>query len=420
MTRSTAQAEVQVTQTATRPRVMSASRRRRVRIIGVGILLLGSFAVAEVSSYLACTLYLQQAAPFVFYAPPLEQAVAGFDAYMAKRHPVLGWPSPANFGPGGYDASGSRKVPSFPTPGNACASLYGDSMTWGDEADEEHAWGNVLARRLGCRVANYGVAGYGVDQAYLRFKLNEADEARVPILTVFPENLLRNVNQYRQLLTGVGMSFSFKPRFRVNDAGSLELIPLPTFTKGQFADLLRDPAKYLPHEYFLPDTPAGPLRFHFPYTLFVLRAARNAQMQASVRTALGGPPTWTPFFSPNHPSRSLQIAIGILEGFHRDAVARARMPLIQILPTPTAIATFQATGTWPYAPLIDAMAAKGIEVVNLGPPFIERLGGRKLCELLTHPESCNGHYNSEGYATLAEIVHSVMRARDMTPQGAHT
>ena len=420
MTRSAAQAEVQVAETGTRPRVVSASRRRRVRIIGVGILLLGSFAAAELSSYVICRLYLQHSTPFLFYAPPFDQAVAGFDAYMAKRHPVLGWPSPANFGPGGYDTSGSRKVPSFPAPGNACASLYGDSTTWGDEADDEHAWGNVLAKRLGCRVANYGVVGYGLDQAYLRFKLNEADEAKVPILTVFPANLLRNVNQYHGLLTGIGMFFSFKPRFLVNDAGSLELIPLPTFTKAEFADLLRDPARYLPHEYFLPGTPAGPLRFHFPYTLFVLRAARNAQMQASVRTVLGGPPTWTPFFSPDHPSRSLQVAIGILEAFHRDAVARDRTPLIQILPTPTAIATFQSTGTWPYAPLIDAMAAKGIEVVNLGPDFIRRLGGRKLCELLTHPDSCNGRYNSEGYATLAEIVHSLMRARGVTSQGANT
>src|SRR2546422_4540994 len=69
---------------------------------------------------------------------------------------------------------------------------------------------------------------------------------RPPRSTLFPyttlfrsENLLRNVNQYRGLLTGIGMFFSFKPRFVVNDSGTFELIPLPTFTKGQFGDLDR-------------------------------------------------------------------------------------------------------------------------------------------------------------------------------------
>jgi hypothetical protein len=288
-------------------------------------------------------------------------------------------------------------------------------MTWGDEADEEHAWGNVLARLMNCRVANYGVPGYGVDQAYLRFTINERDEAKIPILTVFPENLLRDVNQYRALLTGQGMFFSFKPRFVVNDAGALEPVPLPTFTKAQFTDLLADPSRYLRREYFLPDTAAGPLRFHFPYTWFVLRAARNEQLKASVLTALGGPPTWTKYFQPGNPSRSLEVAGGILEGFHRDATARGKTPLLQILPTPTAIATFKSTGKWAYGPLIDLMAAKGIEVVNLGPEFMQRIGDRKLCELLTHPESCNGHYNSEGYAMLASIVQSVIRAHGLHP-----
>ena len=31
-------------------------------------------------------------------------------------------------------------------------------------------WVEQLSRKLGCRVANYGVSGYGTDQAYVRFQ----------------------------------------------------------------------------------------------------------------------------------------------------------------------------------------------------------------------------------------------------------
>src|SRR5262249_30879361 len=159
---------------------MTPARRRQVWVVAFSMLILAIITTGEVGTYLASSLYLEQVAPGLFYSPyspEAAEAIAGFEQYMAQRHPILGWPSPTSFGQGDFDASGSRYVPAFPVPGSTCVSLYGDSMTWGDEVDDEHAWGNILSRLLNCRVANYGVPGYGVDQAYLRFTTNEQDEA---------------------------------------------------------------------------------------------------------------------------------------------------------------------------------------------------------------------------------------------------
>jgi len=65
--------------------------------------------------------------------------------------------------------------------------LYGDSFTEGSGVDPEHAWSNVLSQLLHCRVANFGVSGYGTDQAYMRFLNNQRDPARVVVLGFLSE-----------------------------------------------------------------------------------------------------------------------------------------------------------------------------------------------------------------------------------------
>ena len=113
----------------------------------------------------------------LLYDPPRAENYA---TYLRDRDPVVGWPSRSSIGSGEIDRSGSRIVPRFPDPAiPSCAALFGDSFTWGSETAPEHAYGNVLSGLMGCRVANYGVPGYGTDQAYLRY-------AKVTDKTIYP------------------------------------------------------------------------------------------------------------------------------------------------------------------------------------------------------------------------------------------
>ena len=79
-------------------------------------------------------------------------------------------------------STGARFSPAYPEPGNECVTLYGDSFTYGVGVREEYAWGNTLAERLRCRVGNFGVGGYGTDQALLRFMHNPNDPSSVAVL----------------------------------------------------------------------------------------------------------------------------------------------------------------------------------------------------------------------------------------------
>ncbi len=175
-----------------------------------------------------------------------QETFDDFDNYLKNRHPVLGWISQKD-----VDAHGSRLIPAYPDPTKftACVSLYGDSFTWGAEVDNEDAWSNVLSSLLGCRVENYGVGGYGTDQAYLRFKLNIQDKSKVVIMGFLTENIFRNINQFRNLLYP-NHRYALKPRFILDKDGNLELIPLINVSKNEYILLVKEPDKYLKHEFF--------------------------------------------------------------------------------------------------------------------------------------------------------------------------
>lgn len=146
----------------------------------------------EGSSYIIVERYLVKKG--IIYKPPLND---NYKNYYLNRDPLLGWPYLDSIVKQERDSSGSRIIPSYPDPSDqACVSLYGDSFTWGHQVVNEFAWSNILSKLLNCRVSNFGVNGYGTDQAYLRFKHNDVDKAKIVILGYLSENIVRNVTQF--------------------------------------------------------------------------------------------------------------------------------------------------------------------------------------------------------------------------------
>ncbi len=355
-------------------------------------------AAAEGSALLA-GLFLQKRG--IFYTP---SASISFDEYQAKRDEALGWPDPATFGCDGLrDEKGSRVIPAFPDPGvhKTGVSLYGDSYTYGYEVGPEHAWSNLLSIRLNRRVANYGVTGYGSDQAYLRFLRNENDEAAIVILNHLSENILRNVNQYRKLLVGKGPGVGFKPRFILDENKRLRLIPLVSFSsKKEFDKAIADPGLYFQHDYFVPGGPAGKRELAFPYTLSVLRSINNIH----IRSNLFQIPVYFDFYQDDHPSQALPLTVEILAAFAEKAISRGKAPVITLIPTEHDLCHFRDTGKWPYQSLIDGLKEHRVEhVLNLGEGLINLLGRHD-------PERLYGilHFNKEGNRLLARIMHTYL------------
>jgi hypothetical protein len=373
---------------------------REKKVLFHTIIIILMLGVIEGTSFLVCRFLQSKGA---IYRPHLQKT---YSKYIASRDAVLGWPSPETFGHDGFrDVAGSRIIPAFPDPTKhrAWISLYGDSFTWSAAVDNNHAWSNKLSEMLRARVSNYGVNGYGTDQAFLRFLHNTGDEAQIVFLNHLSENILRNINQYRQLLQPED-GIRFKPRYIMNGHGHLTLIPLPSFSEMEYPKVVYDPERYLPHEYFIPNGPSGIQKFSFPFTWTVLKCWRNFHIRAKLFRI----PWYAEFYAPDHPSQALPVTAGILKRFHEEARTRGKIPIITVIPTELSLQFFREEGHWPYEPLMDELRHQEIEVLNFGEGIIRHLGTNDIHTLF---KNISTHYNEEGYRILAEIAFDHLREK---------
>ena len=361
----------------------------------IAILAIG---LVELATYTVSRIYLLERIPVLLYVPPHIDHEE-WQHYLHERDPVLGWPSKRALASAEHDHSGSRPVPAYPTPGDECVTLYGDSYTYGSEVSDAQAWGNELARRLGCRVGNFGVGGYGTDQSLLRFTGNSLDMAPVSILGLFPVNMMRNVNQYRHLRTG-DSPLGFKPRFVV-DGDSLRLIPKPDPAFVELQYLRSDLRRLLPHEAFQPGTTVGPVPFQFPFTLTIARLLLHDQ----VRSWLLDRPSWMDFLDNDHSSQARQVTTEICHRFVEECRARNKDCFVLLLPTPSSYDYYKATGRLVMEPVMADFGKQSIPHINLTPHFAEELGLRPFAEILTnYPQPGMGHFNAEGNGMVAQFV----------------
>ncbi len=341
----------------------------------------------------------------VFYDP--IRIIQSFDAYVSQRDPMLGWaPRP---GTPGVGAEGARAIPTDMRSDPICVSLFGDSFTWALPVGEGETWGVLLARRLGCGVANFGVVGYGSDQAYLRY-LERPKLGGIVFLNHSTENVLRNVTQFRNLVYP-GPELALKPRFVESGDGPV-LIPVPKIAPDRLDAFLADPSTVLTHEYFLPGTVDGLVEAKFPYLWSVLRAVvRNRQVEA----ALTGLPIYAAFYAPAHPSRALAVTERIFDEFAATARANGQIPVVTIIPTCRELRHAQETGAWTYAPLAAHARDEGYLLLDVGPDLLHRLGGAPPDGIYERDRStCSGHFNATGYEYLAEIAHAFLWKQEAT------
>src|SRR6185503_20431904 len=88
----------------------------------------------------------------------------------------------------------------------------------------------------GLEAWNYGVGGFGTDQALLRLRQAAATDSPAPLAAllvgIMLDNIGRNVNRYRPLWYAEALP-AVKPRY-VLRGDELELVPQPFATRAEF------------------------------------------------------------------------------------------------------------------------------------------------------------------------------------------
>ena len=180
--------------------------------------------------------------------------------YFSKYHFMgydrnLGWaPRPSSMSPGGmyiYNKDAIRTpscdtvISKSPSQGVLRISIFGDSFVHGNEVFFKDTMGYYLEedlkrKNINAEVLNFGVPGYGMDQAFLRWKEQGANyKASIVIFGLQLENMNRNVNLVWPILyPGTGIPFA-KPRF-ILEQGNLSLIDVPTPYPNRLIDIMND------------------------------------------------------------------------------------------------------------------------------------------------------------------------------------
>lgn len=371
-----------------------------VRWFGPLIIFFIVVIAAEIGSYILIEFVVHQKAGYLLYdSPKFEKAEV--DTYLKVRNPSLGWPGKNALNSERYDSSGSRPVPAFPHPGGECITLYGDSFTYGKDVLDQDTWGNILSKRKQCRVGNFGVTGYGTDQSFIRFEKNTGDTAPISILGIYPTDIIRNVNQYRYLLTSRTESiFGFKPRF-VLEEGQLRLAPLPTPSFSDLRSLRNNMLDFLPYETFLPGNGVGPVpNDRFPYSLVVWNLFLNERVQSWVFKK----PSWEDLIQQNHTSGALEVTVAVVKGFMDECKERGKKCFVITFPTPGSYKKYKREGVSSLEPLLKEMDELGTPYLTFESYLDTQLGDRSICELLTNIEGCTGHFNSKGHQMIADFV----------------
>ncbi|MCA8942530.1 MAG: hypothetical protein KDB80_08255 [Planctomycetes bacterium] len=164
-----------------------------------------------------------------------------FDAELGWCTPPIGTPSVDRFG--GRLSSSER--PTTLGDGVRRIAVFGCSFTYGSEVAGSESWPALLeSRREDLQVLNFGVPGFGADQALLRMRrvvaTIDVDEIWLGLL---PATALRLVSVYRPALRHYTNTVAFKPRFRMQ-GDELVLVRNPAPSIPELVAIVRSPERF--------------------------------------------------------------------------------------------------------------------------------------------------------------------------------
>jgi hypothetical protein len=239
--------------------------------------------------------------------------------------PILGWtiaPNREGIGASGEllfsSAEGARaryRGEIIKSPSKANIALIGDSYVFGSDVNFEDTWAYHLEQSLrsDVRVLNFGVPGYGVDQAYLRYVHHVRDlQPRIAILALISHDVLRTSMVYYAVGFPSAVAPGPKPRFILRDE-QLKLINTPLPLPGAVYKIKS--IEQLP--YIVYDSAYRPSDWqsHWYDFLYLFRFLASVSFH-------------------DVPSTETVLLNGaILKSFVRDAISNGTLPLIVYLPS---------------------------------------------------------------------------------------
>lgn len=312
----------------------------------------------------------------------------------------LGWTIKKNGSTRLYQANSSgirsNKEYSFTPPrGTRRVSTFGDSYTHCDDVKNNETWQAILESYDSNREAlNFGVPGFGLDQAYLRY-LEEGRKYKphTVLIGFMSKDIFRSVNTYRPFYnarTGLPLT---KPRFVIED-GELSLIPNPMQKLQDYKTLLhsRDALSEAGiHDYYYNRRYASNI-FDWSPTVRLAKIATYEikKKSPSENIVING--------QYNEKSEAFRVTTKIFDEFYNEVIDNGAMPIILIFPDESDVLRYQQQKEKIYSPLLSFFISRGYKYIDLMYAF----DGADVKDLFA------GHYTPLGNMLVAKHIHNYL------------
>jgi hypothetical protein len=342
---------------------MNDSQSRSIKLFTASIFLM--FFFVELLCFVLYMFNLGLMFDWRYYSPAFE--------HTRKPYLPYGWSTPDGL------PRPSKTQFSF-----TCARAFGDSFTYGEEVENsEDVWTAVATRELGCNVENYGVGGFGTDQALILYESTKTNTPIV-ILGIYSEMLRRNLAA-SWVFYGGQKDRALKPYFKFGHQGNLEQISWP---ESNSIEALRD---YHHHDVFFKS-----YNVQFPYSWHL---TKTVYYQLKTRLENKGV-----FFDKHVYSLPLQLAL--VDAFRAQAEVRGSEMVLVYFPSLKELADNNLS----YGKQINSYRAKHPQscIIDTGPALLEAV---KKGLGVGAP---SGHFNSIGNAIVATEVAKGLKACENT------
>lgn len=312
---------------------------------------------------------------------------------LLQLDPELGWRYRAGYRDSRdrMNALGVRSAREYsvvPGPGVVRVAAFGDSFVYCNEVANNDSWPTLmesLSPRI--EVLNYGVGGYGTDQAFLRYmREGPSSSPDVVIIGFAPDDLRRVINVYRRFISNRELPL-VKPRFVLESGGRLVLVPNPLPQPSDYEKYLRQPASIIElgrhDQLYQPAVYENPL-FDYSATVRVLVTVATRIYSRYVDADR--------LFSGNLFSRSstaFKIQAALLEKFSSAVQASGAMPIVVIFPDRDSVVEGRRGRPKIFDPLVDHLRRRGITVADLTDAFVAEDGRFDIAEWFMP----GGHYS---------------------------
>lgn len=287
--------------------------------------------------------------------------------------PALGWSIKENGSSKLYQANSSgirsNKEYAFTPPrGVRRVSTFGDSFTHCDNVKNNETWQAFMeSYDSNIEVINFGVCGFGLDQAYLHY-LEDGHQYKSHIVLIgfMSSDIFRNVNTYRPFYssrTGIPLT---KPRFVIKD-GKLSLIPNPMQTLHDYKMLLLHPKDVLSeigiNDYYYKNRYTSNI-FDWSPTFWLVKTTIQQvvnKKSSNEDIIING--------RYNENSEAFRVTKKIFDEFYNANIKNKSIPIILIFPSRGDIVCYHKQKKKRYAPLLTYFDSTGYKYIDLMDAF---------------------------------------------------